>query len=119
MLNTVPVEAVTDEVSELGLPDPITTVDAEGDLGTIHWYLTPDGVLHLGGGDLPNWVDIHSFKSPFDSIKLSVNKVVFDDTVVAVTSLSGLFYGLSNLTEIEHLEKLNTANATNMSNMFG
>ncbi|WP_445448615.1 bacterial Ig-like domain-containing protein [Enterococcus faecalis] len=117
-------------------------VDAEGDLGTVHWYLK-DGVLHISGGVLPNnlrtsvtpaiYFDaVYTDKlGPFTVVDLNagtpgswtyrypqIQRVIFDGNVVAGSSLGWLFMGLTKLTQIDHLERLDTTNVTNMDWMF-
>ncbi len=70
--------------------------------------------------DLPTKNEDNSWISNDEDKVKNITKVVFNDEFkdVKPTTLSGLLYGMSALTEIDGIENLNTSEATDMSSMF-
>ncbi|NLR09495.1 MULTISPECIES: DUF5776 domain-containing protein [Lactobacillaceae] len=109
---------------------------ASGTYGTVNWYLTANGELHLGAGalgedtSLPAQVgrlaaQIAKAQGVTDPTKAQVQtaadqvtKVVLDGPVVAPVDASSLFSQLRNVTTYEHLDRLDTSHTTVMNNMF-
>ncbi|MCL2455969.1 MAG: BspA family leucine-rich repeat surface protein [Defluviitaleaceae bacterium] len=78
------------------------------------WRLYSCGMLVVTGG----FINSMSASSPWNAIQSRVSHIVFSDAITVGTSLSGLFSGLSNVTEIDGLNNFDTARVTNMSNVF-
>lgn len=114
-----------------------TDNQAEGTWGTCNWYLTQDGVLHIGPGKLAepttsnlgneygsqigtviaDTLSITGTNAQMSAASL-VKQVVLDGPVQAPVNSSNLFAQLSNVTSFVNLQDLDTSQATNMSYMF-
>ncbi|WP_289864617.1 BspA family leucine-rich repeat surface protein, partial [Enterococcus faecalis] len=87
-----------------------------------HWGTSPysfdekTGTLTLDGGTLGKYNE-----SPWNEGKIEkaeVKKIVFKGKAVAPEDSNSLFWGLSNLTEIEGLNLVDTSRVINMKSMF-
>ncbi|OTO08302.1 hypothetical protein A5882_003774, partial [Enterococcus sp. 4E1_DIV0656] len=97
-----------------GTPNREATSIASGTFGTSAWYITEEGVLHIGAGRF----GVSAINNgPWWSYRATITKITFDGLVVANANSSFLFQSLS-ATEIEGLENLDTSNVTNMEGMF-
>ncbi|WP_270997656.1 bacterial Ig-like domain-containing protein [Listeria seeligeri] len=86
---------------------------ATGKNGTSDWNIDASGVLHIGAGEfVAGGNDWYSYQE-------SITKIVIEGPVIAAANSTSLFYGLSNLAEIDGLDYLDTSNVTNMTLMFG
>ncbi|MGY3778389.1 BspA family leucine-rich repeat surface protein [Isobaculum melis] len=93
---------------------------ASGRFGTSSWYITSEGVLHIGSGefvDVPAPNGRYSI-SPWLSWSKQINKIQFDGPVLAANSINNLFDSLSKVTAIENIEYLNTSQTTLMQRVF-
>ena len=92
------------------------SIIASGTFGTSDWYITYDGVLHIGAGTFRSTSEINPWS------RYRVEKIVFEGNVIAAEDSSYLFGNSggtwADLTEIEGLDKLDTSRVTNMSGMF-
>lgn len=82
--------------------------------GTCPWWITDDGVLHIGAGtgeDIPTYN-----KGPWCSESELITKVVFEEGVIFPEVSQNLFNGCANLVEVEGIP--DTSNVTNMMGMF-
>lgn len=114
-----------------------TDNQAEGTWGTCNWYLTQDGVLHIGSGKLaePTTSNLNNGNGSqigtviADALSITgtdaqvsaaalVKQVVLDGSVQAPVNSSNLFAQLSNVTSFVNLQDLDTSQTTNMSYMF-
>ncbi|MFC6289539.1 MucBP domain-containing protein [Levilactobacillus angrenensis] len=110
-------------------------IQYQGDYGSVHWYLTTAGDLHLGAGTLAetpvNTNNIGQFNtqialqqetSPTETeIKAAgklVKRVILDGTVKTVANAGALFSQMPNVQEFVNLNQLNTSAATDMHSMF-
>lgn len=89
---------------------------ASGTAGTCDWYITNEGVLHIGAGEITT---LGSSFGPWYNYPNKINRIIFDGPVTSHTNLDYLFYRLSNVTEIEGLYLLDTSGATRTRYMFG
>ncbi|MCC4045068.1 BspA family leucine-rich repeat surface protein, partial [Enterococcus gallinarum] len=91
------------------------SIIASGTFGTSDWYITYDGVLHIGSGTFRS-----TASNPWSRYR--VKKIIFEGNVIAGENASYLFGNFGNtwdeLTEIEGLDKLDTSQVTDMSGMF-
>ena len=102
-----------------GTSETITGVSeniASGTFGTSEWYITDEGVLHIGAGEFSV---VNSNRNPWSTYRENIIKIVFDGLVTANVNSSCLFNMLSNVTQIEGLNKLDTSNVTSMNYLFG
>lgn len=88
---------------------------ASGTAGTCDWYITNEGVLHIGAGEITT---LGSSFGPWYDYSDKINRIIFDAPVTSHTNLDWLFYKLSNVTEIEGLYLLDTSGATRTRYMF-
>lgn len=86
-----------------------------GTAGTCDWYITNEGVLHIGAGEITT---LGSNFGPWYDYSDKINRIIFDAPVTSHTNLDWLFYKLSNVTEIEGLYLLDTSGATRTRYMF-
>ncbi|WP_217925265.1 MucBP domain-containing protein [Enterococcus gallinarum] len=104
-------DAIENQTTE----DPTENM-ASGTYGTSDWYITYDGVLHIGSGTFRSTSEINPWS------RYRVKKIVFEGNVIAGEDSSYLFGNSgstwADLTEIEGLDKLDTSRVTNMSGMF-
>lgn len=121
-LSNVPATSETNPASEQ-TPEPETSavenddIYASGTAGTCDWYITNEGVLHIGIGEIST---LGSNFGPWYNYTNIINKIVFDGPVTSGTNnLDWLFYRLSNVTEIIGLELLDITGATRTRYMFG
>ncbi|WP_061776292.1 DUF5776 domain-containing protein [Levilactobacillus senmaizukei] len=114
-----------------------TTNVANGRYGTVDWYLTADGDLHLGAGTLGDDTaslvyqqgqlatliaqaqgnDQPTIKDT-EAVGRQVKRVVLDGKVSTSANASFLFAQLLEVGSFEHLDRLDTSAATNMAGMF-
>lgn len=91
---------------------------ANGTWGTCSWDISNDGVLTVHPGIGVNYGRV----LPWSSHGASIKKVVFQSNgsnkVIAPSSVSFLFSGVSSYMKEVDLSGLDTSNVTNMSNMF-
>ena len=96
-------------------------VTAYGYLGTTpgaaRWDLDANGVVTVGGGTATG-VFGAVIVSPWGDYIDYVQKIVFTQPVVGTGSISGLFFGLSNLHTIEGLNLIDTSQVTSMWSVF-
>lgn len=88
---------------------------AAGTWGTSNWYITTDGVLHIGVGQLANTVNQDS---PWINWGNLIYEIVFDGPVSAPANSEALFSNFVNLTSIQNISYLDTSNVTTMRRMF-
>ncbi|TGD19595.1 DUF5776 domain-containing protein [Levilactobacillus suantsaiihabitans] len=111
-------------------------IQYQGDYGTVHWYLTTAGDLHLGAGTLPdtamNMDNIGQFNTqialkqgisdPTETETMAVGKlvkrVILDGTVKTAANAGALFSEMPNVQEFVNLNQLDTSAATDMHSMF-
>lgn len=110
---------------------------AAGQYGSVDWYLTASGELHLGAGALGEDSSLgnnvgrlatqiakaeDSTAAPTSAQTQAaadqVTKVVLDGTVKTPADASYLFSQLRHVTAYEHLDRLDTSQATTMNGMF-
>ena len=95
---------------------------ASGTSGTCSWVIDDDGVLTIrptnppegtlqsvGSGSQSQW--------PWYGQRTPITKVIVDPGVKTAAGAYGMFYGMSNCTEMQ-LSNLDTSAATNMGSMF-
>ena len=113
--NEVRSQNETDVIENQTTEDPTENM-ASGTYGTSDWYITYDGVLHIGSGTFRSTSEINPWS------RYRVKKIVFEGNVIAGEDSSYLFGNSggtwADLTEIEGLDKLDTSRVTNMSGMF-
>ncbi len=113
--NEVRSQNETDAIENQTTEDPTENM-ASGTYGTSDWYITYDGVLHIGSGTFRSTSEINPWS------RYRVKKIVFEGNVIAGEDSSYLFGNSggtwTDLTEIEGLDKLDTSRVTNMSGMF-
>ncbi|MFZ7299831.1 MucBP domain-containing protein [Enterococcus gallinarum] len=113
--NEVRSQNETDVIENQTTEDPTENM-ASGTYGTSDWYITYDGVLHIGSGTFRSTSEINPWS------RYRVKKIVFEGNVIAGEDSSYLFGNSggtwTDLTEIEGLDKLDTSRVTNMSGMF-
>ncbi|WP_276421644.1 MucBP domain-containing protein [Lactococcus garvieae] len=90
---------------------------ASGTAGTCDWYITNEGVLHIGSGELTTLNSGVSF-GIWRNYSSKLIKIVFDGPVTSLPELDYLFYDLENVTEIVNLNLLDTSGATRTRGMF-
>ena len=78
------------------------------------WRLYDDGTLVVDSGR----VNSNAVSSPWIAYNYDIEKIIFTDSIIAGTSLRGLFAGLTELTAIEGLEYFDTSNVEYMHAMF-
>jgi len=78
------------------------------------WRLYEDGTVFVDGG----FIERVGFSNPWFIPVGSVSKFIFTEPITAGASLSGLFMGLSNVTEMEGLSHFDTSSVQDMSSMF-
>ncbi|WP_025870794.1 MucBP domain-containing protein [Enterococcus crotali] len=88
---------------------------ATGTWGTSAWYLTTDGILHIGAGQLANTINQDS---PWINWGNMIFEIIFDGPVIAPTNSEALFSNFVNLTSIQNIGYLDTSNVTTMRRMF-
>ncbi|MGX7420644.1 MucBP domain-containing protein, partial [Carnobacterium gallinarum] len=127
-----PIPTATNETNEGSPePEPVTTDAstkdtteniaaraaniASGTVGTSPWYLTSDGVLHIGAGELVNTTNSDS---PWGAWNEKIISVVLDGPVKAAPISESLFSSFYNVVSFENLNYLDTSNVTNMRAMF-
>lgn len=109
-------------------------IQYQGDYGTVHWYLTTAGDLHLGAGTLPETAEStgnvgqlatqialqQDVTTPTDSLTAGklVKRVILDGKVKTAANAGGLFSQMPNVQEFVHLNQLDTSAATDMHSMF-
>ncbi|MCT4488714.1 MucBP domain-containing protein [Levilactobacillus parabrevis] len=119
--------------------DATTKADnlAAGRYGSVDWYLTASGELHLGAGTLGEDTSLPvqvgqlaaQIATAEDGVTTptsaqaqaaadQVTKVVLDGTVKTPADASYLFAQLRDVTAYEHLDRLDTSQATTMNGMF-
>ncbi len=114
--------ADTDDATEASAGDSNMQVSAgavtNGTWGTCSWDISDDGVLTVHPGIGVNYGRV----LPWSSHGASIKKVVFQSNglnkVIAPSSVSFLFSGVSSYMKEVDLSGLDTSNVTNMSNMF-
>ncbi|WFR75142.1 MucBP domain-containing protein [Lactococcus lactis] len=90
---------------------------ASGTAGTCDWYITNEGVLHIGSGELTTLNSGVSF-GIWRNYSSKLIKIVFDGPVNSRPELDYLFFDLENVTEIVNLNLLDTSGATRTRGMF-
>ncbi|AYM01696.1 MucBP domain-containing protein [Levilactobacillus yiduensis] len=117
-----------------------TVNQAEGIDGTCQWYLTQDGVLHIGAGNLAEPTSTVSnmnasqvgymiaqslpegaanpTNSQATAAAMLVKRVVLDGKVQAPINSANLFAQMGNVTAFDNLSDLDTSQTTNMAYMF-
>jgi surface protein len=83
-------------------------------IGGAPWRLYSDGTLVVDGG----FIEWDGRFSPWDEHFDIINKIIFTGPINCGDSLSGLFFGLYNVTVINGLHHFDTRNVTDMSGMF-
>ncbi|MCL2354558.1 MAG: BspA family leucine-rich repeat surface protein [Oscillospiraceae bacterium] len=103
---------------EFILGDPGRYVIAYGVItannSNLPWRLYNDGILEMSGGNI-QW---GAANSPWLNYNDYIEGIIFHESVMAGTSMRGLFANLNNATFIEGLDNFNTQNVINMSEMF-
>ncbi|MDR4932401.1 SLAP domain-containing protein [Companilactobacillus paralimentarius] len=131
-------------------PEAATLPDgniAESTQGTTPWYISADGVLHLGtassttaladntatttnktsestdktstgSSTTGTTTESTTPTSPWATNADSINTIIFDGKVTAATDMNHMFANLTNLKNIENIDNLDTSNTTNTSGMF-
>lgn len=89
---------------------------ASGTLLTSDWYITNEGVLHIGPGAISTVGTGTS--GPWGNYRSKIVKIVFDGPVTVNDNMDWLFNRLDKVTEIEHLDFLDTSGATRMMYTF-
>lgn len=120
-LSNIPATSEINPASEQ-IPEPEISaaenddIYASGTAGTCDWYITNEGVLHIGVGEIST---LGSDFGPWYNYTNIINKIVFDGPVTSgLNNLDWLFNKLSNVTEIVGLELLDTTGATRTRYMF-
>lgn len=111
----------------------------QGKFGTVNFYLTDQGDLHLGAGQFPEhevtpgdsgrgqllqavarayYNDPNLSLNELSKVTEKITRVIFDGDVVAAVDASHTFARLKRVTEYVGLTRLNTSRTTNMSYMF-
>jgi KxYKxGKxW signal peptide len=85
-----------------------------GNVGS-SWYINNDGVLHISqgtwGAQRFTWNDVKE--------KSKIKSIHFDGPVIANSSISELFYGLNNLTDVGNMKgNFDTSNTGSFSALF-
>ncbi|WP_429974980.1 MucBP domain-containing protein [Enterococcus sp. DIV0840c] len=88
---------------------------ASGTFGSSDWYITNEGILHIGSGTFGK---LSSNTNPWRTFSNQIVKIVIDEDVIANSNSSYLFSLLNRVVEFEGLENLNTSNVTSMIYMF-
>ncbi|WP_285004834.1 MucBP domain-containing protein [Lactococcus garvieae] len=120
-LSNVPATSETNHASEQ-IPEPETgavennDIYASGTLLTSDWYITNEGVLHIGAGEISTVGTGTS--GPWGNYSSKIVKIVFDGPVTVNDNMDWLFNRLDKVTEIEHLDFLDTSGATRMRYTF-
>ncbi|MDN3185246.1 BspA family leucine-rich repeat surface protein [Enterococcus faecalis] len=88
--------------------------------GTANYYFrNATGVLEIYDGELGGTNDAPWNRTDDSNVaKAEIKKLVFKGKAVAPADSNSLFWGLSNLTEIEGLDLVDTSNVKNMKSMF-
>ncbi len=137
---TAPIPALADDViaTPAQVTDTIKTDNlAAGQYGSVDWYLTTTGELHLGAGTLGDGASLPtqvgqlaaqitkaengitaSTTTQAQAAADQVTKVVLDGPVKTNANASYLFAQLRHVTAYEHLDLLDTSQATTMDGMF-
>jgi len=79
------------------------------------WHLCENGDLYIGSGFI-DMSELHD--SPWHDYRYQINRIVFTGVNIAGRSLSTLFYGLENVTEINTLDNIDTSQVRSMHSMF-
>lgn len=116
-----------------------TTILTQGKFGTVNFYLTDGGDLHLGAGEFPEYEvtpgdsgrgqllqavarayynSSNLLLNDLDNMAELITRVIFDDEVVAAVDASNTFARLKRVKTYVGLSRLNTSQTTNMSYMF-
>lgn len=95
-------------------PDVAESNIAEGTFGTSSWYISSDGVLHIGAGDFNNT----NYSSPWSNYSSQITSISFDGVVNGNTNSSSLFDGLRKVTEINNTNNFNTSKIEHLDYMF-
>ncbi|MFD1548082.1 MucBP domain-containing protein [Levilactobacillus fuyuanensis] len=139
-----PITALADDTASAPAQAMATTTStpkadnlAAGQYGSVDWYLTASGELHLGTGTLgedtslannvgrlatqiakvENNTDVPT-STQTQAAADQVTKVVLDGAVKTLADASYLFAQLRHVTAYEHLDRLDTSQATTMDGMF-
>jgi surface protein/YD repeat-containing protein len=78
------------------------------------WQLYEEGTLTVDEG-LVNWP---ATNSPWHNYRAEITEIIFTGPITAGTSLTNLFRTLDQVRNIEGLENIDTSQVTNMSGMF-
>ena len=106
-----------EKVNEANTELDIENVSIQGTWGTTSWvYDSDSGILSVSGGMI-NGDDRENQPWSTNNIKNNIKQIKFMDNVILSGNMDSLFYGLSELVDI-NVDMLNTSNVTNMSNMF-
>lgn len=121
-LSNVPATSEINPASEQTTEPETSTVEnddiyASGTAGTCDWYITNEGVLHIGSGELTTLNSGVSF-GIWRNYSSKLIKIIFDGPVTSLPELDYLFYDLENVTEIVNLNLLDTSGATRTRGMF-
>lgn len=100
----------TDIEKSLKEPDAIDL----GIIGSANWRIDSTGTLHISEGDM----GIGSVAGKWAEYASEIKKISFDGKILAAKNLSELFWGLNQVTEIEHLSNLDTTKVTKMRGLF-
>ncbi|MGX7164003.1 BspA family leucine-rich repeat surface protein [Enterococcus massiliensis] len=107
-----------------------TEVLKKGIFGTVKWYISTDGVLHLGSGTtgVVNWSAFpnNTTSSPTDSLspwyqyknEFTFTSISVDGAITLNAASIYLFAQLDNITKISGADKLNFAAVTDVTGMF-
>ncbi len=111
----------------------------QGKFGSVNFYLTDEGDLHLGAGQFPEYEPTpgdsgrgqllqavarvyynssNLWLSELNQMAEMITRVVFDGDVVAAVDASNTFARLKRVKEYVGLTRLDTSHTTNMSYMF-
>lgn len=120
-LSNVPATSKTNHSSEQTTETETGTmandnIYASGTLLTSDWYITNEGVLHIGPGAISTVGT--GTTGPWGNYRSKIEKIVFDGPVTVNDNMDWLFNRLDKVTEIEHLDLLDTSGATRMRYTF-
>lgn len=86
------------------------------------FYYSDTDYREEGGIEVPlDWAstcsNLGQIKSPFETLKDTVNKVVFDDSFFKVAKIKNAYAWFYNFNKLESIDKLSNLNLTNLSDM--
>ncbi|WP_317766969.1 BspA family leucine-rich repeat surface protein [Pediococcus ethanolidurans] len=100
-----------------------TEVQAKGIYGTVKWYISEDGVLHLGAGTTKSYLSTSPLgkNSPWYQYQVKFTSISIDGDIVLPTGANYLFANLNAVTAITAISgagKLDFTNTIDVTGMF-